>query len=360
MSSTTKTGKTKSRKGKLFPKILLLMSSLILSLIVGEVLARLRLAAWPFHPEPKEIPYLTERDVHLRWRYSPKSGRNSLGLKNREILPKDKTTFRVLFLGDSLVWSGETSSEELYTEVVERNLNEKLDIDKRIEVINAGIPGYTTYQESEFLKVYGFDMEPDLVVLGFVFNDVQYKYVHRPTNDAMLAREPEARLHRFDVTVFPGRLFSRSYLAHEVAYAFQKIAYKFNWSPYYTFEHRDDFYLAWKPYGWANTDALIGTMRLQLSEKNIPMVVLTFPISEQFNETYLNRDRAYVLYPQKRIKEIARQHAIDHIDLTDVLGQGGGRELFSDYLHLKPEGNDIVASVLTQYLSEKLPVFMNR
>jgi hypothetical protein len=39
-------------------------------------------------------------------------------------------------------------------------------------VINAGMPGYTTYQELEFLKLYGLEMEPDLVVLGFVFNDV--------------------------------------------------------------------------------------------------------------------------------------------------------------------------------------------
>src|SRR5215831_13184093 len=29
------------------------------------------------------------------------------------------------------------------------------------EVINAGIPGYTTYQELEFLKIYGLYMEPD-------------------------------------------------------------------------------------------------------------------------------------------------------------------------------------------------------
>jgi hypothetical protein len=34
-----------------------------------------------------------------------------------------------------------------------------------LEVINAGIPGYTTYQEFEFLKIYALDMEPDVVVL---------------------------------------------------------------------------------------------------------------------------------------------------------------------------------------------------
>jgi hypothetical protein len=44
-------------------------------------------------------------------------------------------------------------------------------------MINAGIPGYTTYQEFEFLKIYGLDMEPDVVVLGLVFNDGYDKYL---------------------------------------------------------------------------------------------------------------------------------------------------------------------------------------
>ena len=68
--------------------------------------------------------------------------------------PKPPGTTRLLFLGDSLIWSGDTSSGELYTEVLERRLNARaLNSPLAFEVINAGIPGYTTYQELEFLKM---------------------------------------------------------------------------------------------------------------------------------------------------------------------------------------------------------------
>ena len=116
----------------------------------------------------------------LRWKYSHAEGRNSLGLRNREVGQK-KDQFRILFLGDSLVFDSETTSGLLYTQVVEERLNKENKGKREIEIINAGIPGYTTYQELEFLKVHGLDMNPDLVILGFVFNDLYYKYLHRPT-----------------------------------------------------------------------------------------------------------------------------------------------------------------------------------
>ena len=203
---------------------------------------------------------------------------NSLGLRNKEIGKKGEDVFRILFLGDSLVFTGATSSGKLYTQVVEENLNNVLKTGKRIEVINAGIPGYTTYQELEFLNVYGLDMEPDLVILGFVFNDVYYKYVHRPAQGDFLALDPEVRLHRFDVDSFPGKVFARSYLAHETVYALQIIKRKLGGYPYYPFERDDNTYLAWKSYGWAETKGLINTMNQQLLDRNIPLMMVIFPI----------------------------------------------------------------------------------
>ena len=332
--------------------------------MIGEIIIRFNVAAWPFQPEPKEIPYLTAKDINLRWRFSQKGGEkilwlrtNSLGLRNREIVRKKEDVFRILFLGDSLVWLGDTSSGKLYTEVVEENLNNLLD-DKNIEVVNAGIPGYTTYQELEFLNVYGLDMQPDLVILGFVFNDV-YKYLHRTTEEKILAHEPEVSLHRFNVHIFPGILFRNSYLAHEVMYAFQKIPHKLGLSPYYSFEHRPGFYLAWKSHGWTETEMLIGKMYQQLSDKDIPLIIVIFPVSDQVDDEYLNRDRDYVLYPQSRIKAIGEKYDIPYLDLTDALYQGGGRKLFADYLHLKKEANDIVAAELTKYLSDNLSFLIN-
>ena len=151
-----------------------------------------------------------------------------------------------------------------------------------------------------------------------------HKYLHRPSKGKIIAPEPEARLHRFDVYTFPGILFSKSYLAHEVTFAFQKISYKLGLSPYYSFENRDDFYLAWKSYGWADVEMLIGKIRQQLSDRNIPLIIAIFPVNDQVDDEYLNRDRDYVLYPQRRIKQICEKYDIPYIDLTIALYQAGG------------------------------------
>ena len=127
-------------------KLALLGCSTCLILLVGELLIRYLIPAWPFEPALYIPEYMTTRDVPLRWRYSSADRRNSLGLRNREVGPKPPGTMRLLFLGDSLIWSGDTSSGALYTEVLERRLNARaLHSPLAFEVINAGIPGYTTY-----------------------------------------------------------------------------------------------------------------------------------------------------------------------------------------------------------------------
>jgi lysophospholipase L1-like esterase len=313
----------------------------------AELLVRYMIPAWPFE-NPLYIPdYLSARDASLRWRFSSTGGRNSLGLRNREVAAKRPGTLRILFVGDSLVWSGETSSGELYTKVLEQRLNARSVASvNSFEVINAGIPGYTTYQELEFLKIYGLDMEPDLVILGFVFNDVYYKYLHKPISQKMLGREPTAHLHHFNSDTFPGYLFARSHLAHQIVSMSEMLWKRILGRPVFPFERRGDFYLAWKPHGWEYARALIREMRSLLRQKGVPLVVLVFPISDQVNHEYRKLDEAYVLYPQRKIHEICEDHGIPILDLTDTVYREGGVTLFRDYLHLNGKGNDVVANEL--------------
>jgi lysophospholipase L1-like esterase len=333
------------------------------ALVALEIRQRRRLEAWPFE-RPLYVPaYLSARDAPLRWRFSPgkvldnREGRNSLGLRNRELEPKKPGTRRILFLGDSLIWSGETSSGELYTAVLEHRLNSRSGgRNVPVEVINAGVPGYTTYQELEFLKIYGLDMKPDLVVLGFVFNDVYYKYFHRPSynqatgKNTLLNEDPDVYRHRFDPNGFPGALFGWSYLAHDVVHRGEQFLKRRTRQPIFPFEEHVDFYLAWKSYGWANVRALIGDMKALLAERRVPLELLVFPISDQVNDAYRKLDEAYVLYPQRKIREICDEYAIPMFDLTDSIYRNGGTTLFRDYLHLNGKGNDIVADEIEKHL----------
>jgi lysophospholipase L1-like esterase len=316
----------------------------------AELLVRYMIPAWPFE-KPMYIPdYLSARDASLRWRFSSTGGRNSLGLRNREISPKKPDTSRILFIGDSLVWSGETSSGDLYTKVLEQRLNAHSANKVHFEVINAGIPGYTTYQELQFLKIYGLDMEPDLVVLGFVFNDVYYKYLHKPTKEKVLGREPAAHLHHFNTDSFPGLLFARSHLTHQLVGMGEILWKRIVGRAVFPFEWRGDFYLAWRDYSWNHVRRLLGEMHSLLQDSGVSLVVLVFPMGDQVNYEYRELDEAYVLYPQRKIREICEDHGIPMLDLTDMIYREGGVTLFRDYLHLNEKGNDIVANELEKYM----------
>jgi len=309
---------------------------------------------WPFKPDLCMPNHLSQRDEPLRWRYTPSENRNSLGLRNREVFPKENGTYRILFLGDSLLWHGETSSGELYTEVLEHRLNTHFSNRPiRYEVINAGIPGYTTYQELEFLKIYGLDMDPDLVILCFVLNDLYYKYLHRPTNKHFMGWDPTARFNYFDTNSFPGVVFARSHLAHEVVRRSRILWKQILRKPIFRFDIRES-HLAWRDYGWIRTKALIREMQKLLTERGISLRVVVFPVKDQVNDQYLDINRQYVLYPQSQIRKICDHNEIQILDLTNPLYLNGGTTLFKDYFHLTEKGNDIVADELERDLVDEI------
>jgi lysophospholipase L1-like esterase len=342
------------RRKLLILKLTLLITSVAFTLTTLELLTRFRVRAWPFDESLSLPEHLTSRDATLRWRFPPAPGRNALGLRNREVGPKPADCYRILVLGDSLVWSGETSSGPLYTEMIERRLNARAHPGgKSFEVINAGVPGYTTYQELEFLKIYGLDMQPDAVVLAFVFNDLYYPYLHKSTSQNLLGPEPMIRRYRFDPDRLLGRLFGRSYLAHDIVYAADLLFTRLR-RPIYPFERRVDFYLAWKEHGWVHTAQLIGEMQALLARRGVPLNLLVFPVSDQVTESYLAADRAYVLYPQERIRRICAERGIPLLDLTEPIRANGGVSLFRDYLHLNGKGNDVVVDQVEQHLVRAL------
>lgn len=331
--------------------LLLVVASVVLCFVAAELLGRFWLSDWPFEEPMRSLAYLTEKDKTLRWRYPPSDSRNSLGLRNEEVREKLPGTLRVVVLGDSMVWSGETSSGRLYTEVVEHELSRRLPV----EVINAGVPGYTTYQALEFLRIYGLDMRPDIVLHGITFNDVYHPYLHRPTNDSLLGWEPDARLNRFDPEPFLNQLVAWSQIAHWLVAQGERHLARLTGARRFGFERRGDFYLAWKDYGWRDTEHLLSEMAKMLDARGIALAFMVFPVSEQFVHSDPAVDREYLLFPQREVARICREIGVPCLDLTDAIGQAGGETLYRDYLHLAPEGNDIVARRLPRFLRQSFP-----
>ncbi|MFA5147122.1 MAG: GDSL-type esterase/lipase family protein [Candidatus Omnitrophota bacterium] len=102
---------------------------------------------------------------------------NSKGLRDYEYgYAKESGTYRIVALGDSYMFGWGVNLEDSYPKRLERILNGKYP-GRKFEVINVSVYGYNTAQEFELLKREGMKYDPDLVILGFFFNDGEPQYV---------------------------------------------------------------------------------------------------------------------------------------------------------------------------------------
>lgn len=98
---------------------------------------------------------------------------NRFGFRERDFAtPKPVGVCRVMVLGDSLTWGAGLAAEERYTALAETALNQAFP-GRTFEVLNFGVSGIPTTVERDILQDYYELVNPDLVVVGFVYNDTQ-------------------------------------------------------------------------------------------------------------------------------------------------------------------------------------------
>ncbi len=115
-------------------------------------------------------PHLKDRRVHgavrgelIDFRVST----NDFGLRDAEIGPK--RGLRILALGNSCTFGVGVEGEDSFPEQLENLIGQS--VPEGIEVLNAGTPGYTAFQGRRFLERIGDDLDPDIVIVSFGFND---------------------------------------------------------------------------------------------------------------------------------------------------------------------------------------------
>jgi hypothetical protein len=97
---------------------------------------------------------------------------NSLGMRDGEReLAKKPETFRIVGLGDSLMFGWGVSHEETFLALLEKQLNAGSS-GRRFEVWNLAVPGYNSVQEVETFAAKADAIEPDLVIVNWVGNDM--------------------------------------------------------------------------------------------------------------------------------------------------------------------------------------------
>jgi lysophospholipase L1-like esterase len=97
---------------------------------------------------------------------------NALGFRDRRLPgPKPPGTMRVVVLGDSFTQGYGVEEGDAYPRRLERLLDERRPAERH-EVINLGVPGACPLDYDGHLEEVGLAYHPDVVLVGFMANDV--------------------------------------------------------------------------------------------------------------------------------------------------------------------------------------------
>lgn len=111
---------------------------------------------------------------------------NALGFRGRELtVAKPAGVFRIACLGGSSTYGqSETSDDVIWPARLEVLLNENTPAGApRVEVINAGCQGYSTFESLINLELRVVDLEPDLVLVYHGINDMRCALYREPVRD---------------------------------------------------------------------------------------------------------------------------------------------------------------------------------
>ncbi len=96
---------------------------------------------------------------------------------------KSSDTFRIILLGDSFAFGWGVEDDETFAFHLQKILNERFQGDSKVEVINFGEPGYSTFQQVALFEEKGMAYHPDAVLVYFVDNDFGMPFFIRRFDD---------------------------------------------------------------------------------------------------------------------------------------------------------------------------------
>lgn len=322
--------------------------------------------------ENRDIVYELKPDSKVTMREDRKPVHysiNSLGFRDDEMQKeKNENQFRILAVGDSVTFGFGIEAEDRYTDKLEEMLNNQLRGTTQYQVINTGVGGWSLYNEAAFLKSRGMELEPDLVIVGFCYNDV-----NEPGQD--FETHTFERLGDLPWGIFPNP---------EQAYAFNrwkirpdKIGFE---AVFLTYALRYSAFISWlqlridyalhperyenlRPFDYqisllSNSETVewnwlkkqFREMKSTCEKAGVPCMVIIFPVSYQVDDPPGKSDR-----PVKLLTEFLEEEGFYVYNPIPVLKRHSESELYiseHDYTHLNPYAHNILAENLLKQLKE--------
>jgi lysophospholipase L1-like esterase len=311
-------------------------------------------------PDILSLPEV-QQDRVLFWRLrpgapevgvAPGSGvTNAAGFRGPVVpRPRSPGVARVACLGDSITYGVGVAYEQGYVGFTGRTLEWKLG--RRVEMVDAGCPGYTTFQGLRLLESDIVPLAPDVVTLMFgSWNDFTPAVGGDDEAKGALLRGP-AWLDPLRASVGRSRLFMAMAQACDLVAGGRRDP---RFGQRSSDEYMRGFAAGRPPEGErvppekfrANLEAMVRLLRA----RRIQVVLLTPPLSERSQREY----PVYRIY-RDLVHEVARGEGVPLVMAAEHLAgwEGRGQAVFGDWVHPNQMGHEIVSALLTPVLMDAL------
>ncbi|WP_299256531.1 SGNH/GDSL hydrolase family protein [uncultured Aquimarina sp.] len=334
-----------------------------------------------------------EYDSSLGWRFIPnKKGTiiypdeahhymktNNIGFRDSAIPNANDTINKILVLGDSFVSNISVKDEEVFTEVLEKNVN-------NTAVLNFGVNGYGQLQEYLVAKEWGPKIKPDLVILMiYVRNDftdnftdnnwgnTQLNY-NRPSaswneNNQDLVIEEVSPIKEV-VSETSGKIYHKLHLYHFVKTRINVIRAKFSKNKRIkpSFFTPPELYLCKSEFSentklmYLRMERILLKISNYIRETETPLLFVIAPSIVQVEDELWkstvasiseNKEEYIRSLPNDLLMSFAKENNLQMFDLLPILQleTRKGKKLYNPKeQHWTAEGNLIVAQSLLKYL----------
>ena len=366
--------------GQSFIKPGLILLSILAALLILEIGIRGYYAVQDYyHPAPpgptENIPLHVVTDKPFLYGVNTAhSDISEQGTRDTEVaIPKPKGTFRVLVLGDSIAYGSFVPQSKTFANRLESLLREQYGA---VEVVNAGVMGYTAYNELQYYLAKGRQFEADVVVVAFCMNDVVNPRLH--WGDAPGVKIPDAaipnvdydRNHILPKLNAPVAGNRTSLLEHSELYKLlqPRIRWLFgskagipadmprsDYPKYITGEDTIsiEVLLDRSSAEWKWLSGIYDQLNVAVRNDGAKLVIAAFPLAYQI-------EPEYPFLPQKQMLAFCEERSIPCLDLLPSFRQHPkedlfllDQEVFYDIWHLTEQGHERTAVELMHFLKDK-------
>ncbi len=268
---------------------------------------------------------------------------NSLNLLGEAEMDPDPDVAKIVFLGDSVTYGSYLPLREVFVSRMQTEAGEGF------QLLNAGCPGWSTYQELINYQHYLSRVPAEAVVLVFCLNDLlQFEWVWRDNKSFQLSAEVQSM----------GGLFQSRY----TALALQRLRKHFRGEPGLSplAGLNNTCLAAYLSSAWARYLRL-NLPLLRKIARGKKLIVIPIPARAQLKAINQGGEIKEILYPQEQLRTICRQYSLLFIDPLPAFKQAGGGYDFGLFLpankgelHLSAAGHRRLAEYLWPRIARSL------